>query len=85
MEKALKMSKTFILFCSKNALKSKVVEGEWEAAYQMKKKGNIKIIPVYENENYIPLLLMPYLNVKYKKNNFDKFIEELYKAILREA
>ena len=40
-------------------------------------------VPVYENEEFIPYLLIPLLNVKYTKDNFDEFIENLYKEILR--
>ncbi len=37
----------------------------------------MKIIPVYENKDYIPNLLMPLLNAKYTKDDFDGFIEKL--------
>jgi len=45
------------LFCSENSIKSEAVRGEWQSAYQMVKKGLMKIIPVYEVEDHIPILL----------------------------
>jgi len=83
MEKTLSMSKVFVFFCSENAVKSKAVADEWQAAFQMRKKGMMKIVPVYEKEELIPNLLMPLLNVKYTKDDFDGFIQRLYDEILR--
>ena len=83
MERILNISQVFILFCSKNASDSKAVNDEWRAAFQMSKKGLIKIIPIYEDEIYIPKLLMPLLNVKFSSINLEFFIENLYKEILR--
>ncbi|MHA1195947.1 MAG: hypothetical protein ACTSRH_08420 [Promethearchaeota archaeon] len=37
-EKALKISKIFISFCSENSIKSRVVQDEWEPAFQLRKK-----------------------------------------------
>ncbi|MFX0033553.1 MAG: toll/interleukin-1 receptor domain-containing protein [Candidatus Hermodarchaeota archaeon] len=83
MEKNLRRCKTFILFCTENSDKSLSVEAEWESAFQLRQEGKIKIIPVYEDANYIPVLLKPILNVKFYKNEFEKFIDLLYKEILR--
>ena len=83
MEKTLRKSNTFILFCSENSMKSEAVKGEWQSAYQISKKGLIKIIPVCENDKFIPVLLMPMLYVKYNVDNFDGFIENLHHEILR--
>jgi len=83
MERSLRISRVFVLFCSENSLKSKAVEDEWEAAFQLRKKGLMKIVPVYEDEKAIPLLLMPLLNVKFSKDDFDEFIEKLYEGIMR--
>ena len=83
MERTLRLSKVFVLFCSENSLKSKAVEDEWQAAFQLRKVGKIKIVPVYENEEFIPYLLMPLLNVKYTNDDFDGFIQKLYEEILR--
>ena len=83
MEKALQLSKIFILFCSENSIKSQAVEDEWKAAFQLRKKKLMKVIPVYEDERFIPALLTPLLNVKFDKDNFEEFIENLYKEILR--
>ncbi len=83
MEKTLRKSNTFILFCSENSMKSEAVKGEWQSAYQISKKGLIKIIPVCENDKFIPILLMPMLYVKFNRDNFNEFIESLHHEILR--
>jgi len=83
MEDTLKSTDVFVLFCSKNSVKSNAVKDEWQAAFQMRKKGLLKIIPVYEDEDDIPVLLWQMLNVKYTKDEFDSFIEKLYEEILR--
>jgi len=83
MEDTLKNTDIFVLFCSKNSIKSNAVKDEWQAAFQMRKKEMLKIIPIYEDEDNIPVLLWQLLNVKYEKDNFDGFIEKLYEEILR--
>ncbi len=83
MEETLGKTNVFVLFCSENAAKSNSVTDEWHAAFQMRKKKKMKIIPVYEDEDLIPNLLMPLLNVKYTKDDFDGFIQKLYDEILR--
>lgn len=84
MEKTLRTSKIFLLFCSQNALNSQSVEDEWQAAFQLRKRAKMKIIPVYENEEYIPRLLWPLLNVEYTKNDISGFLNKLKKEIYRE-
>jgi len=83
MEATLKSTDVFVLFCSPNSVKSNAVKDEWQAAFQVRKKGLMKIVPVYEKEDLVPFLLMPLLNVKYEIDNFDGFIENLYEEILR--
>jgi len=83
MEKTISKSNVFVLFCSENSKKSKAVEDEWQVAFQLRKKGTMKIIPVFENDDYIPRLLLHLLNVKFTKNDFNRFIENLYREILR--
>lgn len=84
MERWLSLCKVFILFCSENAKKSSSVNDEWQAAYQLTKVKRIqKIIPVYENENYIPSLLLIWLNIRFTKDNPLDFNEKVYKEILR--
>ncbi len=83
MERTLAMTKVFVFFCTENSIRSKAVEDEWQAAFQMRKKGLMKIIPVYENEDLIPFLLTPLLNVKFTNDDFDGFIQKLYEEILR--
>ena len=84
MERTLKECNVFILFCSKNSIKSKAVTDEWQAAFQLRKKGLLKIVPVYEKEKYLPALLTPLLNVKFSKDIFIDFIINLYNEILRD-
>ncbi len=83
MERTLSITKVFVFFCTEHSVRSKAVEDEWQAAFQMRKKGLMKIVPVYEDEIYIPKLLMPLLNVKFDPTNFEFFIENLSKEILR--
>ena len=84
MDETLEVSNTFLLFCSENSIKSNAVKDEWQAAFQMRKQGLIKLIPIYEKQEHIPKILWHLLNVKYEKDNFEGFIENLYKEILRE-
>ena len=83
MERTLNLSNIFILCCSENSIKSHSVEDEWKAAFQLRKKGLMKIIPVYEDDSFIPTLLTPLLNVKFTEDNFEDFIQNLYKEVLR--
>ncbi len=83
MDRTLKESDVFILFCSERSLNSAAVSDEWQAAFQRRKKGLIKMIPVYEDEKYVPPILGHLLNVKYTKDDFDSFIEKLHREILR--
>lgn len=83
MERALNESKVFVSFCSENAIASKVVKGEWMAAYQLEQIGKLKIVPVHEKQRYIPSLLRPFLNVEFSSKNFEKFIKQLYHEIMR--
>lgn len=83
MERTMKISQIFVLFCSSNAIKSKAVKGEWETAYQLMKMNQMKIIPVYEKEKFIPRLLLPLILVEHTKEKFDQFIEELHNEVIR--
>ncbi len=83
MEEALQNSNVFIIFCSENSEKSRDVKDQWQAAFQLQKKEVMKIIPVHEEEKFIPYMLMPMLNVKYTNDDFEGFIQNLYKEILR--
>ena len=83
MEETLSVCNIFVLFCTKHSKKSKAVEGEWQSAYQLVKKNIMKIIPVYEDEDDVPILLIPMLNVRYDKEDFNGFINKLYQEILR--
>ena len=83
MEETLKISNVFVLICTENSIKSEAVKGEWQAAYQLRKRGKMKIVPVFEKEDDVPLLLLPLLSVEFTKDDFGGFIEKLYKEITR--
>ncbi|MFX1296059.1 MAG: toll/interleukin-1 receptor domain-containing protein [Promethearchaeota archaeon] len=57
MENTLKNTNVFLLFWSPNSVKFDAVKDEWQATFQMRKKGLLKIIPVYEDEEIFPVLL----------------------------
>jgi hypothetical protein len=83
MEESMQISKVFVLFCSTNSLKSKSVEDEWQAALQLRKIGIMKMITVFEDETEIPLLLGHISNVRFKRDDIEEFIEQLYKEIIK--
>jgi len=83
MEKTLSVCNIFVLFCTRTSKNSKAVKREWQSAYQLVKRDIMKIIPVYEDEDDIPILLIPNLNIRYDKENFKEFINKLYQEILR--
>jgi len=49
----------------------------------MRKRGILKIIPIYEDKNNIPVFLWQLLNVICARDKFESFIEKLYEEILR--
>jgi len=71
------------LFCSEHSIKSEAVKGEGQSAYQMVKKGLMKIIPVYEDKDHIPRLLWQMLNVNFAKDDFEGLFQKFYEEILR--
>jgi hypothetical protein len=71
------------MFCSENAEKSKSVKNEWQASYQLSNDGVLKIIPVFEEKRYVPVILMNWLYVEFKRDNINEFVDELHKEILR--
>ena len=83
MEETLKKTNVFVMFCSGNSIKSKAVKDEWQSAFQLRKEDLMKMIPVYKEEEHIPYLLKPMLNVKFTEDNFEGFINKLYEEILR--
>jgi len=83
MDETLKKYDVFVLFCSTNSMKSASVKDEWQAAFEKRKKGLIKIIPVYEKLDDIPVILGHFLNVKYDQKQFENFIKNLYQEIMR--
>jgi hypothetical protein len=82
-EECMQICNVFVLFCSANSLKSKSVEDEWQAAFQLRKKRTLKMIPVCENEAELPLLLGHILYVRFDRDDIERFVEQLYKEILR--
>jgi len=83
MDETLKKCNVFILFCSEHSIKSVAVKDEWQAAFQRRKKELLKMIPVYEKEENIPPILGHLLNVKFDKEDFNGFIENLHREIQR--
>jgi len=83
MEEYIGRSRIFLLFCSENACKSEAVKSEWEAAFQLRKEGKLKIIPVHYNREHIPLMLRSYLDVEFITDDIDRFVTNLYNEILR--
>jgi hypothetical protein len=83
MEETLRKTNVFILFCSQNSINSMAVKDEWQSAFQLRKKGLMKIVPVYETDEHIPYLLMPMLNVIYNAEDFSGFIQKLHEEIVR--
>jgi len=71
----------FILFCSKNALKSEPVKMEWKAALKIKKR----IIPVYFQENDIPPLLSTKLGTHFHPEDLESTVNDLFKLILKKT
>jgi len=78
IEQALNESKVFVPFCSKNAIKSKIWNDEWMAAFQLRHMGKLKIVPIHEMKKHIPSLLRPLSNVEFNSGDFEKFINELF-------
>jgi hypothetical protein len=83
MEANLERSAVFVHFCSQNSKNSKSVKLEREAAIQLRQEDKMRIIPIFEKPSDIPLLIKPYLGVEYNSDNFEVFIEKLYREILR--
>jgi len=83
MEETLKKTNVFVLFCSENSIKSRAVKDEWQSAFQLRKEGLMKMVPVYKEEEHLPYLLKPMLNVKFTGDDFEGFIQKLYEEILR--
>jgi len=83
MDKTLNEYDVFLLFCSENSMKSASVNEEWQIAFEKREKGLIKIIPVYDKLDMIPVILGHILSVHYDKKQFDNFIKNLYQEIMR--
>ncbi len=83
MDETLQKCNVFILFCTEHSVKSAAVKDEWQAAFQRRKKELLKLIPVYIKEEHIPPILGHLLNVKFDKEDFDAFIENLHQEIQR--
>ena len=83
MEQKLRDSNVFLLFCSSNTMNSEKLKDEWQPAFQLRKKGLMKMIPVFENDEDIPVVLLHLPRIEFSKNTFDEFIETLHKEIIR--
>ncbi len=78
MEKNIRISDYFILFCSENASNSIPVRKEWKAALTLRKK----IIPVFDNPKNIPLLISN-RGVQFIANKLKFIINSIYKLIIK--
>lgn len=83
MNKYLGKCNVFVIFCTENAQKSKSVKAEWEAAFQLMQNEKLSIIPVYENSDHIPPLLLPLRRVRFDPDNLEQFVSELSNEILK--
>lgn len=79
MNDSLERCDAFLLFCSENAKKSRPVALEWRAALS----GNKKIIPIFQDELDIPVLLKPKLGVRFNPLNLNDTIGEIYEVFLK--
>ncbi|TFF90144.1 MAG: GTP-binding protein [Promethearchaeota archaeon] len=83
MDKYLGKSKVFLLFCTENSIHSKSVKAEWMAAFQLMQLEKLSIIPIFQDPEYIPPLLLPFLRVYYDANDLETFNSNIKKEILK--
>lgn len=79
MENNIKRCDVLLLFCSQNALYSDPVTMEWQAALKIKKK----IIPIFTDENEIPVLLSTKLGVKFEETNLEGTLYNIYHLVMK--
>jgi hypothetical protein len=80
MERTLRKTDVFVPFFSENSRNSRSLEDEWHAAFQLRKKNLIKIIPISEKEENIPAILLPLQNIKHEKQDeLEGLAEKIYK------
>lgn len=80
MERNIRGSDYFLLFCSKNASNSIPVNKEWKAALTLKKK----IIPVFDHSNNIPLFITN-RGIQFKGDDLEHIINSILKLILKKG
>jgi small GTP-binding protein len=83
MDKYLGKSKVFLLFCTENSIHSKSVKAEWMAAFQLMQLEKLSMIPIFQDPEYIPPLLLPYIRVYYDPNDLETFVSGINKEILK--
>ncbi|MFX1365922.1 MAG: toll/interleukin-1 receptor domain-containing protein [Promethearchaeota archaeon] len=81
MNDNIRRSDVFISFCSQNALQSKYIEMEWQAALAESKL----IIPIFLDYDNVPSLIKPYLGVQFIQDNLTHNVEEIYKVLLKQV
>lgn len=80
MDDSIGKCDVLILFCSKNALKSRSVKLEWSAAVSNEKE----VIPVFEDKADIPPLLKSMIGLQFKRSeDLDIQIRKLHELILK--
>jgi len=83
METNLEKSSVFVLFCSNNSGRSKSVKLERSAAIQLCQEERMRILPVFNEPSEIPLLIKPFLGVKFDPENYEEFFQNLRFEIFR--
>ncbi len=79
IQEYVKKSDVMILFCSENSIENKYVKMEWKGALDIGKK----IIPIFENEDSVPIPLRGHLRVKFNKEDLEGKVKEIYGIILK--
>jgi len=79
MEEYIERSDIILLFCSENAKYNKYVKLEWKSAFDVGKQ----IIPIYEDEQDIPILLRSLLRVEFQRDDLNNTNKEIYEIIAK--
>lgn len=71
----------FFYFISKNSLKSKMVDLEWQAALYKKVKENIKFIPIKIDNSIPPAILLSTLYIDMYNVGFESGLRQIFDVI----
>jgi hypothetical protein len=81
MNESLEQAQFVLLFCTQRSKNSRFVEMEWGAAIASGKP----IIPIFQNPDDIPTLLKASTGVQYTPEDFESFLNDLYKTIQKKV